>query len=296
MDSFFGIGGLTLGVRGSYVATGPLARFGVRASRPQPLAGSAGGEPDHDGARHLVGAGETPALQISVRHVDHIEPPEGALLFDSGGVWKLFDGYRIDCHSPLFGDAPYKSARVSSDLREVEIRMRVDLDPLEFPLDELLVNALLAQRRGVELHACGVIDGGQGLLFIGNSGDGKTTTARLWQNQTAEIVSDDRVIVRAENGGWMMYGTPWHGEADICSAASAPRATACIRPSDAASQCASSRSARASCRAATSSWPVTRAASRRTASSVLTARGLPPEATTVPTTILTSEWPKSWDV
>ena len=75
---------------------------------------------------------------------------------------------------------------------------------------------------GVELHACGVIDGGRGLLFIGNSGDGKTTTARLWQNETAEIVSDDRVIVRAENGGWTMYGTPWHGEADICSAASAP--------------------------------------------------------------------------
>src|SRR5436190_6834171 len=160
--------------------------------------------------------------RVRVSRVDEIEAPDGALLFDSGGVWKLFDGYRIDCHSPLFGDAPYKSARISSDLREIEIRMRVDLDPLEFPLDELLVNALLAQRRGVELHACGVIDGGQGLLFAGNSGDGKTTTARLWQNETAEIVSDDRVIVRAENGGWTMYGTPWHGEADICSAASAP--------------------------------------------------------------------------
>jgi len=181
-----------------------------------------GGASPHPAFGHPLPLMRERDTRVLVSRVDEIEPPEGALLFDSGGVWKLFDGYRIDCHSPLFGDAPYKSARISSDLREVEIRMRVDLDPLEFPLDELLVNALLAQRRGVELHACGVIDGGQGLLFIGNSGDGKTTTARLWQNETAEIVSDDRVIVRAENGGWTMYGTPWHGEADICSAASAP--------------------------------------------------------------------------
>jgi hypothetical protein len=101
--------------------------------------------------------------------------------------------------------------------------MRVEgLNPLEFPIDEILINALLARRRGIELHACGVIAGGSGLLFIGNSGDGKTTTARLWQSEADEIVSDDRVIVRADGDGWEMYGTPWHGEAEICSPSHAP--------------------------------------------------------------------------
>ena len=203
MDYVLDIGGVAVEVLGSGV--GPHPAFG----HPLPLTR------DRDAV-------------VRVTQVERIDAPRGALLFDSGSVWKLFedgDGYRIDCHSPLFGDAPYKSARVPRDLRSIEISIRVaGLDPLEFPLDELLINALLAQRRGVELHACGVIDAGRGLLFIGNSGDGKTTTARLWQNEPVEIVSDDRVVVRAENGAWTMYGTPWHGEAEICSPARAPLA------------------------------------------------------------------------
>src|SRR5690349_20641886 len=151
---------------------------------------------------------------VRVSYVEQIERAKGELLFDSGAVWKLFDdggAYRIDCFSEVFGEEPYKSARISRDLAEVALRMRVrGLDPLEFPLDEVLVNALLVHRRGVELHACGIIDRGRGLLFIGNSGHGKTTTARLWMREPVEVVSDDRVIVRAENGGWTMYGTPWH--------------------------------------------------------------------------------------
>src|SRR6266566_4405825 len=114
---------------------------------------------------------------VRVAQVETIEPAPGPLRFDSGAVWRLFDdesdAHRIDCHSDLYGDAPYKSARISADLSEVELRMRVPgLDPLEFPLDELLVNALLTKRGGVELHACGVVDRGEGLLFIGNSGGG----------------------------------------------------------------------------------------------------------------------------
>jgi hypothetical protein len=201
MDFGFCVGGIGIEVVGSQSAPHPA--FGHPLPLPQPR-----------------------ECAVRVEQVEHIERANGALLFDSGAVWKLFDdggAYRIDCFSEMFGEEPYKSARISRDLAEVVVRMRVPgLDPLEFPLDEVLVNALLVNRRGVELHACGIIDRGQGLLFIGNSGHGKTTTARLWMREPVEVVSDDRVIVRAENGGWTMYGTPWHGEAEICSPASAP--------------------------------------------------------------------------
>ncbi|HEX2061112.1 MAG TPA: hypothetical protein VHK90_10250, partial [Thermoanaerobaculia bacterium] len=73
------------------------------------------------------------------------------------------------------------------------------------------------------LHSCGVIDReGRGHLFAGVSGAGKTTTARLCGEKAAGIVSDDRVIVREENGTMFMYGTPWHGEAELSMAARAP--------------------------------------------------------------------------
>ena len=37
--------------------------------------------------------------------------------------------------------------------------------------------------------------------------------AKIWSRQAgAEILSDDRTIVRKKNGHFWMYGTPWHGE------------------------------------------------------------------------------------
>ena len=164
---------------------------------------------------------------------DHLDAPAG-LLFDSGAVWSAYsttDGLRIDCHSDTLGPAPYKVAFFSRDFRQGRILVRRDvyydtMHPLDYPLDEVLVARLLGLGRGIELHSCGVIDkDGRGQLFVGQSGAGKTTTARVWLAEgDYEIVSDDRVILRLINGEWRMYGTPWHGEAELCSPVSAPLA------------------------------------------------------------------------
>lgn len=178
----------------------------------------------------LVDRVADPDLTIDVVTLDEYEPPRGPLLFDSGVVWTLFengDSYRIECRSHLYGDLPYKLADVDRDFEHAVVRVRRTgarfADALEYPLDELLVNALVAARGGIELHSCGVIDrDGAGYLFAGNSGDGKTTTARLWEKAGATVLSDDRIIVRPSGDRWWMYGTPWHGEAEIASAARAP--------------------------------------------------------------------------
>lgn len=148
--------------------------------------------------------------------------PSGSLLFDSGAVWSLFrkeSGYRIECRSEAFGDAPYKAATFDDTFTRGTIHLRDDvasLNPLDYPLDEVLLANLLGRGRGVELHSCGVIDReGRGRLFVGVSGAGKTTTARLWAGHASGIVSDDRVVVREQNGAMWMFGTPWHGEAEL---------------------------------------------------------------------------------
>lgn len=154
------------------------------------------------------------------------EPPRpvggAAPLFDSGSVWKLFrddGGYRIDCTSEAYGAEPYKCAIFDRSFTRGTIVLRPDvahLNPLDYPLDEVLIANLLGRGRGVELHSCGVIDGrGRGHLFAGVSGAGKTTTARLWERAAKGIVSDDRVIVRQRGDAMWMFGTPWHGEAEL---------------------------------------------------------------------------------
>lgn len=180
-------------------------------------------------SRFLVPPSE-PDIEAAVRTGATAAAP-GPPLFDSGAVWRLFaegDGYRIETRAPMFGAEPYRVAVFEPTFRRGEIVLSPaaaerGVNPLEYPLDEILVSNLLGRGRGIELHSCGLVDhDGNGRLFVGVSGAGKTTTARLWGDSAAEVLSDDRVIVREDQEGIWMYGTPWHGEAELSVATRAP--------------------------------------------------------------------------
>jgi hypothetical protein len=186
-------------------------------------------------ARFLVPVG-TPDITVTAGFSDGVEIPSGEPVFDSAGVWKLYrDGtrHRFVFSSPALGPLPYKEATFDSDFTSGEVTLRRScfqagqgLWPLEYPLDELIVQGLLARGRGAEIHACGIADAsGRGLLFVGQSGAGKTTMARLWEGVgETRVLSDDRIIVRRVGSSFTMYGTPWHGEAALAEPASAPLA------------------------------------------------------------------------
>lgn len=185
----------------------------------------------HDGAvTHFIIDPAPADVDIDVTFLEQYEPPRGELLFDSGAVWRMYaegDGFRIECQSDMISETPYKVATFNRDFTRgtIQSSLTKPFVPLEYPLDELLVANLLGRGRGVELHGCGVIDhSGRGHLFVGQSGAGKTTTARMWGDDAREIVSDDRVIVREEEGELWIHGTPWHGEAELASPARAPLA------------------------------------------------------------------------
>ena len=138
---------------------------------------------------------------------------------------------RFDFFCPAFGDLPYKAVTFQPDFTAGKIylnralcRSGQPVNALEYPLDELLMTNLLARNRGMEVHACGVVDrDGWGHLFVGHSGAGKTTMARLWQQRDeVRILSDDRIILRHIDERIWMYGTPWHGEAELASNDRAP--------------------------------------------------------------------------
>ncbi|HEX8650888.1 MAG TPA: hypothetical protein VF708_08595 [Pyrinomonadaceae bacterium] len=175
---------------------------------------------------------------VAIR-VDWDIPDEGQdaqLLFDSGSIWKLYqlaDGrYEFRLSAPFSGWQPYKVARFSADWTSGEILCQRQyfvpgkaIYPLEYPLDEVLISNLLARGRGIEIHACGLRDrDGNGYLFPGQSGAGKSTTANLWAqaDEDVRVLSDERIILRLRDGRIWMYGTPWHGDAGIARPLSAP--------------------------------------------------------------------------
>jgi hypothetical protein len=141
-------------------------------------------------------------------------------------LFRHHDGYVFRFFSSPFGPIPYKTARWNADFTRGEVWLNrthfpagAAVDPLEYPLDELLIIHLLARGRGLEVHACGVIDRSEtAYLFVGMSGAGKSTMARFWLAEEGTVIlSDDRVILRSEEDGVWMYGTPWHGDEPLAS-------------------------------------------------------------------------------
>ncbi len=169
-------------------------------------------------------------IEISVRWADRLQRTGGKKLFDSKSIWALYEedgGLVFDLSTPVLGDQPYKRLSVDRGFSSAQLWLNREclagarrVYPLEYPLDELLVtNWLAASAEGVEVHGCGLVDretGGH--LFLGHSGAGKSTTARLWRSlRAAHLLSDDRIILREQGSEIWMHGTPWHGEAGFAS-------------------------------------------------------------------------------
>ncbi|MFA4965753.1 MAG: hypothetical protein WC709_08995 [Thermoleophilia bacterium] len=89
------------------------------------------------------------------------------------------------------------------------------------PTDQILVARLLADREAAFVHSCGIALDGEGLLFVGESGAGKSTAMSLFA-PFSEPLCDDRNIVRRWPGGFRVHGTWSHGSVPIASPASAP--------------------------------------------------------------------------
>ena len=172
---------------------------------------------------------EQPDVDICVSLTDSLQIPSQGPLFHSGGLWSLFgeaNGYRFSLRLAHSTQAPYKEAWFDREFKSGHILLSQEFFsrkqpcyPLEYPLDEVLMIHRLGLGEGLEVHSVGIVDrDGRGRLFMGHSGAGKSTTARLWSAQSGvHVLSDDRIILRVRDGKIWMYGTPWHGDAGISS-------------------------------------------------------------------------------
>jgi hypothetical protein len=149
-----------------------------------------------------------------VFHAPFVEETNGILRENSPkfwSVWKHNSNLYIKTIFPLSVDQ--KNAVLKFSLEEMEWDLWIDsdrqeTDPLEYPLDGLILYYLTVINNDLLIHASGVNYTGEGFLFSGVSGKGKSTMARLWDGYGAKVIHDDRLIIRKTNNGYTMFNTP----------------------------------------------------------------------------------------
>ena len=68
------------------------------------------------------------------------------------------------------------------------------------------------------LHSSAIVYNGGGIAFCAKSGTGKSTHTQLWLKKFKDdcvILNDDKPVIKKENGGYFIYGTPWSGKTDL---------------------------------------------------------------------------------
>ena len=86
----------------------------------------------------------------------------------------------------------------------------------------------------IAIHTSTIVCQSKAILFLGESGTGKSTHTRLWRKniQGAVLLNDDSPILRIIDGEPWIYGSPWSGKTPCYKNESYPLA-ACVRLSQA---------------------------------------------------------------
>ncbi|MBO4688775.1 MAG: hypothetical protein J5636_09710 [Clostridiales bacterium] len=151
------------------------------------------------------------------------------------------------------------SYRSTKEQQEVEDPIRVEVQPEELEteqiksdrereleglpkhiwpkeyLEQLAVYRHIAdeipKRNVILFHGSVIAVDGEGYLFTAVSGTGKSTHTRLWRKyfgDRAEMINDDKPLIRIEEGKVLAYGTPWDGKHHLSTNKAVPLKAICF--------------------------------------------------------------------
>lgn len=155
-----------------------------------------------------------PVKAERVFHAPFVEEINGVPLRHKANfwsVWKSKSDLYIKSVFPLCADDRHAVLVFSLERHDWDLWIDCpgkEVDPFEYPLDGLILYYLTVINGDIMIHASGVNHSGNGYLFSGVSGKGKSTIARLCENAGAKVIHDDRLILRKTGSGYIMYNTP----------------------------------------------------------------------------------------
>ncbi len=133
-------------------------------------------------------------------------------------IWKAYKTngeytYTIDyVNHPDFEQIVFthhlKNGKIDVFLTPTKSNITTKINPFMHPLGILMISALVMNSNGFLIHASGINDNGNGYLFTGVSGIGKSTMAQIWLKSGAQIVNDDRLMIYKENEAYLFSNTP----------------------------------------------------------------------------------------
>ncbi len=92
----------------------------------------------------------------------------------------------------------------------------VEQDSIHQILRMLPIRQMLLYHNILFLHASQVLHQNRAVVFSAPSGTGKTTQAKLWQQyRNAEILCNDRTLLKKSGGEWLTYSYPYDGSEPI---------------------------------------------------------------------------------
>ena len=135
----------------------------------------------------------------------------------------LYEGFHDFCRDYIVDEEPdFVLAASEADLAEEKERIEEQIDGVEYvglELEKLWVYRQIAETMpghdAFLIHATSVRVDEDAYLFLGPSGTGKTTHARLWEQYFGDrfrIINDDKPIIKVSDEQIMVCGSPWCGK------------------------------------------------------------------------------------
>jgi hypothetical protein len=95
----------------------------------------------------------------------------------------------------------------------IETKDGIDVSILRFGI-WVMFGIVIAPHSAIAIHSSVIESEGRGVLFLGESGTGKSTHTRLWREniEGAHLLNDDSPIIRVIDGEPIVFGSPWSGK------------------------------------------------------------------------------------
>lgn len=183
-------------------------------------------------------------VEMEVVEGDVPRPDLLGMVFDTGDTWSMLSDARrhvfrmkVDPRTAMAPwsitvDRGFNHGRIycNGDFIATSGKSRLARNIIQYPLDQILtVHVGLARSASMLMHAAGGSIDGQGMLFAGSAGTGKSTISRLLgSTRNARFLSDDRIVLRRFGSKLSMFGTPWPGDAGISVNESVPLKALCF--------------------------------------------------------------------